>query len=291
MGVGQIVGRPASRARAAGAARDGGGAGPNDFPVNKTFARGRHPARGGRRGLAADARRGRATSATPDPRRAAGDAPDRRRPADRLRRGLVDHPALDGRAPARPRPAWRARRATRVEVRSLQPSGTFSRATLNRGQVRAPATRCWRCRVNGEDLSLDHGFPARIMVPRCPACTTPSGSGSWRSRERASATSTAPARCTCSPSCRASASPSGRCARCSACWPTRENFVLWFAGAIVLHDLLLLPLYSALGVVAGRRARARGAAHAACAIAALNHLRIPALLVRADAAGLVPADR
>lgn len=55
-----------------------------------------------------------------------------------------------------------------------------------------------------------------------------------------------------------------------------ENFVKWFAGAIVLHDLLFLPLYSALGVAAsgallrGRRTRLR--------VAALNHLRIPALL-------------
>ncbi len=55
-----------------------------------------------------------------------------------------------------------------------------------------------------------------------------------------------------------------------------ENFVKWFIGAIVLHDLLFLPIYSALGVAAsgalirGRRTRLR--------IAALNHLRIPALL-------------
>ena len=55
-----------------------------------------------------------------------------------------------------------------------------------------------------------------------------------------------------------------------------ENFVKWFIGAILLHDLLFLPIYSALGVAAsgalvrGRPTRLR--------IAALNHLRIPALL-------------
>lgn len=55
-----------------------------------------------------------------------------------------------------------------------------------------------------------------------------------------------------------------------------QNFVKWFVGAIVLHDLLFLPLYSALGVAAsgallrGERTRLR--------VAALNHLRIPALL-------------
>lgn len=55
-----------------------------------------------------------------------------------------------------------------------------------------------------------------------------------------------------------------------------ENFVKWFIGAIVLHDLLFLPIYSALGAAAsgalvrGRPTRVR--------IAALNHLRVPALL-------------
>ena len=55
-----------------------------------------------------------------------------------------------------------------------------------------------------------------------------------------------------------------------------ENFAKWFIGAILLHDLLFLPVYSALGIAAsgalvrGRRTRLR--------IAALNHLRVPALL-------------
>ena len=52
---------------------------------------------------------------------------------------------------------------------------------------------------------------------------------------------------------------------------------IWFAGAIVLHDLVFLPLYSLLGLAAparwsGRRAPSR------LRIAALNHLRVPALL-------------
>jgi hypothetical protein len=52
--------------------------------------------------------------------------------------------------------------------------------------------------------------------------------------------------------------------------------VLWLAVAIVAHDLVLLPLYALLGAIAGgalvpaaRRSRLR--------IAALNHLRAPAL--------------
>jgi hypothetical protein len=52
--------------------------------------------------------------------------------------------------------------------------------------------------------------------------------------------------------------------------------VLWLVGAIVAHDLVLFPLYALLGAIAGgvlvpdaRRSRLR--------IAALNHLRAPAL--------------
>lgn len=45
------------------------------------------------------------------------------------------------------------------------------------------------------------------------------------------------------------------------------NVVLWFAGAIVVHDLIAFPLYTALNRIAlGRRMRA------------VNHVRVPALL-------------
>ena len=50
-----------------------------------------------------------------------------------------------------------------------------------------------------------------------------------------------------------------------------QNIVLWFAAAIVLHDLVLLPFYSAIDR-AGRRGLARGSG------AAVNHVRIPAAL-------------
>jgi uncharacterized membrane protein len=56
-----------------------------------------------------------------------------------------------------------------------------------------------------------------------------------------------------------------------------DRILLWLAGSIVAHDLILLPLYSLVGVLAAgalfageRRDRLR--------IAALNHLRLPALL-------------
>jgi DMSO/TMAO reductase YedYZ molybdopterin-dependent catalytic subunit len=55
----------------------------------------------------------------------------------------------------------------RLFVESLQRGGGFGAATLSAGQVRA-AEALLALRVNGADLSLDHGFPARIVVPALP---------------------------------------------------------------------------------------------------------------------------
>lgn len=53
------------------------------------------------------------------------------------------------------------------------------------------------------------------------------------------------------------------------------RFLIWLGASIVAHDLILLPLYSAIGVAAtGTIARERTRIR----IAALNHLRVPALL-------------
>ncbi len=54
-----------------------------------------------------------------------------------------------------------------VEVRSLQQSGSFKRASLSHRQVRDQRSLL-ALKVNGEDLSLDHGFPARLIVPALP---------------------------------------------------------------------------------------------------------------------------
>jgi hypothetical protein len=55
-----------------------------------------------------------------------------------------------------------------------------------------------------------------------------------------------------------------------------SRIILWLLGAIVAHDLVLFPVYALLGAIAAgaivpdaRRSRLR--------IAALNHLRVPAL--------------
>lgn len=57
-------------------------------------------------------------------------------------------------------------------VTSLEPKGVFSQAHLQSNQVLDPDSML-ALRVNGADLSLDHGYPARIIVPALPGvhCT------------------------------------------------------------------------------------------------------------------------
>lgn len=57
-------------------------------------------------------------------------------------------------------------------VESLQPAGAFRQTTLSRDQTMT-GDSLLALKVNGEDLSMDHGFPARIMVPALPGvhCT------------------------------------------------------------------------------------------------------------------------
>jgi DMSO/TMAO reductase YedYZ molybdopterin-dependent catalytic subunit len=54
-----------------------------------------------------------------------------------------------------------------ARVSSLEGSGAFAGATLQRNQVLHPDALL-ALRVNGDDLSPDHGFPARIIVPALP---------------------------------------------------------------------------------------------------------------------------
>ncbi|MBJ7328369.1 MAG: molybdopterin-dependent oxidoreductase [Solirubrobacteraceae bacterium] len=62
--------------------------------------------------------------------------------------------------------------AEQVRTSSLQPRGRFRRATLGHAQVHDERSLL-ALRVNGEDLPLDHGYPARIIVPALPGvhCT------------------------------------------------------------------------------------------------------------------------
>jgi DMSO/TMAO reductase YedYZ molybdopterin-dependent catalytic subunit len=54
-----------------------------------------------------------------------------------------------------------------ARVTSLQRGGAFGAATLQANQIRDPDALL-ALRVNGADLSLDHGYPARIIVPALP---------------------------------------------------------------------------------------------------------------------------
>jgi len=59
-----------------------------------------------------------------------------------------------------------------VRVQSLQRAGEFRQTTLGADQI-ADERSLLALRVNATDLSLDHGFPARIIVPALPGvhCT------------------------------------------------------------------------------------------------------------------------
>lgn len=60
-----------------------------------------------------------------------------------------------------------AQAAGSVLVESLQPRGSFRRATLGARQL-GDERSLLALSVNGADLSPDHGFPARVIVPALP---------------------------------------------------------------------------------------------------------------------------
>ncbi|MGH3612402.1 MAG: molybdopterin-dependent oxidoreductase [Pseudonocardia sp.] len=55
----------------------------------------------------------------------------------------------------------------RLFVESFQKAGAFGQVSLSVGQSQAERSLL-ALRVNGEDLSLDHGFPARTIIPAIP---------------------------------------------------------------------------------------------------------------------------
>ena len=62
--------------------------------------------------------------------------------------------------------------ARELFAESLQGKGTFASTSFSRDQVDAERSLL-ALRVNGADLSLDHGYPARIIIPAAPGvhCT------------------------------------------------------------------------------------------------------------------------
>jgi DMSO/TMAO reductase YedYZ molybdopterin-dependent catalytic subunit len=172
MTAGQVVGGPLADLALLAPRGRGRGAGPNDFPINKTFA-----AVGIERELV---------------------GPSWRlllRYEDRIqarlsRDELLALPQVTAELPIACVEGWSttqrwtgvrlrdlaalagARPGGQMEARSLQKRGGFRRATLNRGQVQHPDSLL-ALSVNDADLSLDHGYPARVIVPALPGvhCT------------------------------------------------------------------------------------------------------------------------
>jgi DMSO/TMAO reductase YedYZ molybdopterin-dependent catalytic subunit len=58
-------------------------------------------------------------------------------------------------------------RPSSVLVESLERGGAFSRVVLSAGQVMDPDSLL-ALRVNGADLTQDHGYPARVILPASP---------------------------------------------------------------------------------------------------------------------------
>jgi DMSO/TMAO reductase YedYZ molybdopterin-dependent catalytic subunit len=63
-------------------------------------------------------------------------------------------------------------RPASVLVQSLERGGAFSQVVLSAGQIMDPYSLL-ALRVNGADLTRDHGYPARVIVPASPGvhCT------------------------------------------------------------------------------------------------------------------------
>jgi DMSO/TMAO reductase YedYZ molybdopterin-dependent catalytic subunit len=172
MTSGQVVGGPLADLAVLAPRGRGRGPGPNDFPVNKTFAAVNIPPEK----VGADWR---LLLHTPDERR-----------AELTREELLALEQLTAELPIACVEGWSttqtwsgvrlaelARLAgvsepAAMEARSMQPAGSLRTSTLNRGQVMHPEALL-AVRVNGADLSLDHGYPARLIVPALPGvkCT------------------------------------------------------------------------------------------------------------------------
>jgi DMSO/TMAO reductase YedYZ molybdopterin-dependent catalytic subunit len=172
MTAGQVVGGPFADLALLAPRGRGRGAGPNDFPVNKSFA-----------AVGIDREQ------TGDDWRLLLHHGDRF--VARLSRDeLLALPQTSAELPIACVEGWSTTQrwtgvrlselasligvepGGQMEARSMQPAGGFRRATLNPGQVAHPDSLL-ALSVNGAPLSLDHGYPARIIAPAVPGvhCT------------------------------------------------------------------------------------------------------------------------
>jgi DMSO/TMAO reductase YedYZ molybdopterin-dependent catalytic subunit len=172
MTTGQVVGGPLTDLAVLAPRGRGRGGGPNEFPVNKTFAVANIPRE----------------KVGPDWRLVLGAGDERR--AVLSREELLAMDQVTAELPIACVEGWSTtqtwtgvrlaelarvagvRAPGTVDVRSMQPRGTLRSVTLGRGQVTHPEA-ILALRVNGADLSLDHGYPARVIVPALPGvhCT------------------------------------------------------------------------------------------------------------------------
>jgi DMSO/TMAO reductase YedYZ molybdopterin-dependent catalytic subunit len=172
MTTGQVAGGPLADLALLVPRGRGRGDGPNDFPVNKTFSAVNIPLK----------------KVGPDWRLLLHTTDERR--AELTRDELLAMEQVTAELPIACVEGWSttqtwtgvalrdlariagAADASQVEARSVQPRGVLRKATLNRGQLTHPEAML-ALRVNGADLSLDHGYPARIIVPALPGvhCT------------------------------------------------------------------------------------------------------------------------
>ncbi len=60
-----------------------------------------------------------------------------------------------------------ADRPARLLVESLERGGSFRHAILSPAQIMDPSSLL-ALRVNDSDLSPDHGYPARVIIPAAP---------------------------------------------------------------------------------------------------------------------------
>ncbi len=157
-------------------------------------------------------------------------------------------------------------------VRSLERAGAFAEAPLNAGQLRAPDSLL-ALRVNGVDLSPDHGYPARVVVPGRPGGALHQvGARDRAARMRRWSTRVLGARPRALLGLLACFAVAGTAIGHVLPDPQRLRYAAWFLGAVVLHDLVLVPGYGLLDqALQGSLARLR-------ASGAVNHVRVPALL-------------
>jgi DMSO/TMAO reductase YedYZ molybdopterin-dependent catalytic subunit len=169
--VGQSLGGPLRRTALLAPHGQDLGDGPNDFQINVTAAEA---------GIEA-AKTGASWRLTLDRAGPAGPAPIRLSRTDLL--GMEQHtshlPIACVEGWSTDNQAWtgvRLRDLARlagashpasVLVDSLEVGGTFRHAALSAGQIMDPDSLL-ALRVNGTDLSSDHGYPARVIVPANP---------------------------------------------------------------------------------------------------------------------------